>query len=80
MYVVCKDKIRQLRKSVEKGTMYRTFEESYPYFKESGILDDDGTDEVKEFNDMMEFLYLGRKEAEDRDIEEPLVVLNSLST
>ena len=41
--------------------MYRTFEEALPYYSKNGIIPDDGSEEVREFNDMMEFLYLGRK-------------------
>ena len=72
MYEVCIGKINNLRGLLEKGPLYRTFEEAYPYYKEYGILEDDGTEEVREFNDMMEFLYLGRK-------EEPVIVLDSIA-
>ena len=67
MYEVCIGKINNLRGSLEKGSLYKTFEEAYTYYKKHGILEDDGTEEVREFNDMMEFLYLGRKEAANRN-------------
>lgn len=43
-----------------QGILYRTFEEALPYYQQYGILKDDGTAEVREFNDLMEFLFLGR--------------------
>lgn len=79
MYELSVSKIEHLRGGIEsKGTIYKTFEEALPYYKEHGIIPDDGTDEIYEFNDMMEFMYLGRKENEDQEIEEPFMVINML--
>ena len=79
MYELSVSKIEQLRGRIEnEGTIYKTFEEALPYYKEHGIIPDDGTDEIQEFNDMMEFMYLGRKENKDQEIEEPFMVINML--
>lgn len=79
MYELSVSKIEQLRRRIENnGTVYKTFEEALPYYKEYGIILDDGTDEIHEFNDMMEFMYLGRKENENQKIEEPFMVINIL--
>ena len=37
------------------------FESALPIYKENGVLEEDEP-EIQEFNDIMEFLYLGRKE------------------
>ena len=34
-----------------------------PYYKQSGIIQGD-TEDIKEFNDIMEYLYMGRRERE----------------
>ena len=62
------------------GVMYSDFETALPYYKEKGILIGDEP-EIKEFNDIMNFLYLGRKEKlEGLSTERnPFVVLNFLS-
>lgn len=79
MYELSVSKIEQLRGRIEnEGTIYKTFEEALPYYKEHGIIPDDGTDEIQEFNDMMEFMYLGRKENKDQEIEETFMVINML--
>lgn len=81
MYELSVSKIEQLRGKIEsEGTIYKTFEEALPYYKKHGIIPDNGTDEIHEFNDMMEFMYLGRKENEDQEIGEPFMVINMLDT
>ena len=79
MYEVCQSKISQLRVRFDsKGTLYSTFEQAYPYYKERGHIDED-TEEVREFNDMMEFLYLGRKENDNiAGLEAPYLVINMI--
>ena len=75
MYRSCMDKIEQLKNTLNDKKLYQTFEEAFPYYQEHGIIPDDGTDEVQEFNKMMEFLYLGRKSVGEK-IEAPFLVLN----
>lgn len=43
--------------------LYTNFEEAKAVYKEQGIVEETGND-VLEFNDLMEFVYVGRKEAE----------------
>ena len=56
------------------------FESALPYYKQYGIIDED-SEEIKEFNDIMDFLYLGRRTKLDNFIKlnEPYVVLNVIT-
>lgn len=64
MYQLCKDKISELGNVIDSGgQLYSDFESALPYYKANGILScDDSDSEGNEFNDIMNFLYLGRKE------------------
>lgn len=62
MYELCKDKIEQVGTTIHRnGLIYSDFESALPYYKEVGRIEG-STPEIKEFNDIMEFLYMGRKE------------------
>ena len=62
MFQLCKDKIYQVGNIINaNGILYSDFESALPYYKAKGILKGD-TPEIIEFNDIMNFLYLGRKE------------------
>ena len=63
MYVLCKEKISLIGDQIKYkgGTLYSDFESALQYYKKYGILSEDSL-EIKEFNDIMNFLYLGRKE------------------
>lgn len=81
MYELSKQKIASVGADINaKGVIYSDFETALPYYKEKGILIGDEP-EIKEFNDIMNFLYLGRKEKlEGLSTERnPFVVLNFLS-
>lgn len=81
MYELSKQKISSVGADINaKGVIYSDFETALPYYKEKGILIGDES-EIKEFNDIMNFLYLGRKEKlKGLSIERnPFVVLNFLS-
>ena len=62
MYILCKRKISEVGELVNSnGVLYSDFESALPYYEKNGILT--GTDpETTEFNDIMNFLYMGRKE------------------
>lgn len=78
MYELCIDKIMKIGNEIDsKGHLYIDFESALPYYKQYGIIDDDSK-EIKEFNDIMDFLYLGRRTKLDNFIKlkEPYVVLN----
>lgn len=62
MYELCKEKIANLGPSLYKCISYSDFESALPYYETYGKITDN-TLEANEFNDIMEFLYLGRKEA-----------------
>ncbi len=81
MYVLCKMKISQVGDLVNnRGVLYSDFESALPHYKAKGILS--GTDqEATEFNDIMNFLYMGRKEKIREIIDEsnPYIILNFIS-
>lgn len=63
MYICCYDKINALAPELpSEGSLYRTIEEALLYFeahKEYSI----SSDATNEFNDLMSFVYMGRKSA-----------------
>ncbi len=80
MYELCIDKIMKIGNEIDsKGHLYIDFEGALPYYKQYGIIDED-SEEIKEFNDIMDFLYLGRRTKLDDFIKlkEPYVVLNAI--
>lgn len=81
MYELCIDKIMKIGNEIDsKGHLYIDFESALPYYKQYGIIDDD-SEEIKEFNDIMDFLYLGRRTKLDDFIKlkEPYVVLDVIT-
>lgn len=80
MYKLCIDKIMKIGNEIDlKGHLYIDFESALPYYKQYGIIDED-SEEIKEFNDIMDFLYLGRKANVDNfiKVKEPYVVLDAI--
>ena len=64
MYQICTDKIEKVGATIRnKGLTYSDFESALPYYKQAGVVQGN-TEEINEFNDVMEFLYMGRKERE----------------
>lgn len=62
MYDLCKDKISKVGNAIAlNGTLYSDFESALSYYQKNGILLSNEP-ELEEFNDIMNFLYLGRKE------------------
>lgn len=81
MYQLCREKISQVGNVIKsKGRLYSDFESALPYYKARGILTCDDS-EGKEFNDIMNFLYLGRKEKlqEISGESNPYIVMNFIS-
>ena len=62
------------------GISYDSFETALKYYKENGIVEGD-TSDVKEFNDLMAFVYIGRKEAEEQiaSLDESQYIINSIT-
>ena len=61
MYILCKSKISEVGELINSnGVLYSDFESALPYYEKNGILT--GNDlETTEFNDIMNFWYMGRK-------------------
>ena len=81
MYELCIDKIMKIGNEIDsKGHLYIDFESALPYYKQYGIIDED-SEEIKEFNDIIDFLYLGRRTKLDNFIKlkEPYVTLNVIT-
>lgn len=81
MYQLCKDKIDQVGATIRSnGLTYSDFESALPYYRQAGRVQG-STPEVQEFNDVMDFLYMGRRERERlcSDSNNSMVVLNIIS-
>lgn len=81
MYILCKNKISEVGDTVNsRGVLYSDFESALPYYKSVGILAGDDL-ETTEFNDIMNFLYMGRKEKirEISNESNPYLILNLIS-
>ena len=62
LYSLCKLKIQEVGNNLkEKGTLYNDFESAYPFYLRGGVLEEKSED-AKKFNDIMKFLFMGRKE------------------
>jgi hypothetical protein len=61
MYDLCTERINLVTDNISKnGKLYNNFESAIDYYKTSGTVSGESSD-IKEFNSIMEFLYLGRK-------------------
>jgi hypothetical protein len=61
MYDLCIERINLVADNISKnGKIYNDFESAINHYRESGTIIGESS-EVKEFNSIMEFLYLGRK-------------------
>lgn len=81
MYLLCRMKISQVGNVINsRGVLYSDFESALPHYKSKGILIGDDL-ETKEFNDIMNFLYLGRKVKmkEISSENNPYIILNFIS-
>lgn len=61
MYDLCTERINLVADNISKnGKLYNDFESAIDHYRVSGTISGESS-EVKEFNSIMEFLYLGRK-------------------
>ncbi len=61
MYVLCIDRLKDVNKIIEEnGKLYSDFEGAKDVYNHIGWLDEK-TIEIKEFNSLMDFVYLGRE-------------------
>ncbi|MDQ7855509.1 hypothetical protein [Klebsiella michiganensis] len=64
MYLLCLERIKEVARIIDKkGPRYNNFEQAKSLYLNKGILPED-TQEHHDFNDIMEFVYLGRKTEE----------------
>ncbi|MBL5860052.1 hypothetical protein JBO49_05410 [Serratia fonticola] len=61
MYICCLERLEKVALILEKqGLLYNNFEQAKQLYLDEGVLDNNNP-ENEEFNDIMEFVYLGRK-------------------
>ncbi|CNH62801.1 hypothetical protein [Yersinia kristensenii] len=61
MYICCLERLEEVALILEKqGLLYNNFEQAKQLYLDEGVLDNNNP-ENEEFNDLMEFVYLGRK-------------------
>ena len=63
MYNVCKGKVQALDEALDSKPLYSDFESAMVYYEQYGIVAGTSQD-VIEFNDLMEFVYIGRRKKE----------------
>lgn len=69
MYISCLERLEEVAKILEQqGVLYNNFEQAKLLYLEKGILDN-SKPENKYFNDIMEFVYLGRKAEENEKLK-----------
>ena len=69
MFVLCTNRIIEVEAIIKKnGLLYNNFEQAKQLYLKSGILAG-STDDILEFNSILEFVYLGRKEEENSNLE-----------
>ncbi len=69
MYILCINKIELVSNIIEKkGKAYTNFEDAIDLYNEKGIIEED-SDEVIEFNSIMEFCYMGRKSNDYNEVD-----------
>lgn len=61
MFVLCESRIIEIEETIRRnGLLYNNFEQAKDLYLKYGILEG-SSDEITEFNSLMEFVYLGRK-------------------
>lgn len=69
MYVCCLERLEEVSQVLDRqGLLYNNFEQAKHLYLEKGLLDDDKI-EKREFNDIMEFVYLGRKVEDNKNLK-----------
>lgn len=63
MYRVCKEKIQTVDAALDSKPLYSDFETAKNNYEKNGIVDG-SSQEIAEFNDLMEFVYIGRRNKE----------------
>lgn len=69
MYICCINNVTEVSNLLEKeGTLYNTYEEAKSLYLREGFIDEIN-DEIKEFNSIMKFIYLGRNEENNEKLD-----------
>ena len=63
LYHSCKQKIQRVAAALDSKPLYSDFETTKSYYERYGIVDGN-SQEVAEFNDLMEFVFIGRRKNE----------------
>lgn len=81
VYDACKEKIQKLDDNSYSKPMYSDFETAKSYYEKYGIAEGTSPD-VVEFNDLMEFVYIGRRKNEEiiACIPENNYIINQIAT
>ncbi|MBT9100466.1 DUF4145 domain-containing protein [Methylovulum psychrotolerans] len=78
MYDLCSDKIKSVASVInEKGNLYDSFESAIALYQNKGIVTG-STADVIEFNSLMEFVYLGRRDCSNERLQnkEAYIIMN----
>lgn len=69
MYTLCIERIDEVERIIGKnGLLYNNFEQAKTLYLDKGILEGD-KGEILEFNSIMAFMYLGRKQEENSNVD-----------
>lgn len=70
MYDLCISRVRDVSITIQKkGRLYYNFENALDLYKKEGIVSGD-SDPIIKFNDLMDFVYLGRKASENEKLKD----------
>ncbi|XNT00856.1 hypothetical protein AB6D20_009930 [Vibrio splendidus] len=81
MFDLCMKRVKIVAKTIqEKGRLYDDFESAIELYKEKGIVEGE-TDEISKFNNLMDFVYLGRKTRtnEKLDDKDSYILMDNLT-
>ena len=81
MYDLCVDRVKTVSMTIQKkGRLYDDFESAIDLYKEKGIVIGE-TDETSEFNNLMGFVYLGKKTRINERLQEKdsYIIMDNLS-
>lgn len=70
MYISCNERLNEVDEIISKnGILYNSFESAIELYKEKGYVEGEN-EEIKEFNSIMEFVYLGRRVIKNNKLKE----------
>lgn len=69
MYISCNERLNEVDKIITKNGIFSDFESAIELYKEKGHVQGE-EEEIKEFNSIMEFIYLGRRAIKNNKLNE----------